>query len=36
MADKVVDLVKSSEIHSKGYPTCDSPLLTSSNPARKQ
>lgn len=36
--DKVIELVKSpSTTHSKSsYPSCDSPLLTSANPARKQ
>jgi serine/threonine protein kinase len=36
--DKVVELVKSPEASTKGgsYPSCDSPLLTSSNPARKK
>ena len=36
--DKVIELVKSpSTTHSKSsYPSCDSPLLTSANPPRKQ
>jgi len=36
MADTVVELVKSPEAYNKGYPSCESPLLTSSNPARRQ
>lgn len=37
MEDTVAELVKSPEIyHGKGSLTCESPLLTSANPARKQ
>jgi serine/threonine protein kinase len=34
-ADMVGELVQSPECNYKSYPSCESPLLTSSNPARK-
>ena len=34
--DKVLELAKSPEAPYKSYPSCESPLLTSANPARKQ